>query len=146
MSRAHKLTDMENPAAARFLFSSQDSISDASDGGQAGSSFVRKLRHSARSTAHPFGQDLVGVTDLCRRAGYQHNYVRAIIQKQDYTVVVLQNDKQAEMSATVRFFEADSTFGVVTPGSAKDGVEADAIRAAGKQAFDWHHFSIMYVV
>lgn len=59
--------------------------------------------------------------------------------------MVLQNDKQAEISGTVRFFEADSTFGVVTPGSAKDGVEAAAIREVGKQAFDWHHVSIAYV-
>eukprot|EP00170_Pyropia_yezoensis_P001505 contig_6591_g1509 len=123
-----------------------ESISDASGGSLAERSFVRKLRHSARSAAHPFGQDSVGVADLSRRAGYQHDYVRATIKKQIYTVVVLQNEKQAEMSGTVRFFEADSTSGVVTPGSAKDGVEADAIRGSGKQAFYWHHFSIISFV
>eukprot|EP00170_Pyropia_yezoensis_P003871 contig_16121_g3882 len=118
-------------------------ISDASGGGLASTSFVRKLRHSARSTAHPFGQDLLGVMDLYRRSGYRHEYVKAIIQKPEYTAVVLQTEKQADMAGQMRYIEADSTFGVVSRGSAKDGVQAEAIREAGKQAFDWHHFSIM---
>lgn len=81
--------------------------------------------------------------DLYRRSGYRHEYVKAIIQKPEYTAVVLQTEKQADMAGQMRYIEADSTFGVVSRGSAKDGVQAEAIREAGKQAFDWHHFSIM---
>lgn len=128
-----------------FVFSLQATISDASGGGQASTSFVRKLRHSARSTTHPFGQDLLGVMDLYRRSGYRHDYVKAIIQRPAYTAVVLQPEKQADMAGQMRFIEADSAFGVVTRGTAKDGVQAEAISEAGKQAFDWHQFSIMYV-
>lgn len=132
---------MVSESLSGFFF--QAAISDASGGGLASTSFVRKLRHSARSTAHPFGQDLLGVMDLYRRSGYRHEYVKAIIQKPEYTAVVLQTEKQADMAGQMRYIEADSTFGVVSRGSAKDGVQAEAIREAGKQAFDWHHFSIM---
>lgn len=59
--------------------------------------------------------------------------------------VILQNEDQARLSGKVRYCEADSKFGVVAPGAAKDGVSADAIATAGKQAFDWNHISIVYV-
>ncbi|OSX78638.1 hypothetical protein BU14_0104s0012 [Porphyra umbilicalis] len=114
-----------------------NAISDASGGGQVSSSFTRKLRQKARATAHPFGQDILGITDLYRRAGSRHDYIRAILQKPDYTAVILQTDEQAAWSGKLRYIQADSTFGVVAPGSAKEGVPAEVIRNAGKRAFDW---------
>lgn len=71
--------------------------------------------------------------------------MQAEIDRGDCTAVVLQNDHQATLSGKVRYVEADTTFGVVAPGSAKSAVSADAIRASGKHAYDWHHFSIVYV-
>jgi len=42
--------------------------------------------------------------------------------------------------------QADLTFGVAAPGSAKDGLPAEVIRSAGKRAFDWDLFIIAYVL
>ncbi|KAK1863729.1 hypothetical protein I4F81_006283 [Pyropia yezoensis] len=70
---AHRLVQSvveDNPSAS--IRALQAATSDASGGGLASTSFVRKLRHSARSTAHPFGQDLLEVMDLYRRSGYRH--------------------------------------------------------------------------
>jgi len=104
------------------------------------------LRQKARATAHPFGQDILGITDLYRRAGSRHDYIRAILQKPDYTAVILQTDEQAAWSGKLRYIQADSTFGVVAPGSAKEGVPAEVIRNAGKRAFDWDLLIIAYVL
>ena len=124
----------------------QNAISDASGGGQTHSSFVRKLRQKARETTHPFGQDIIGISDLFRRAASQHEYVKGVIQKHKYTAVVLQTEEQAAWSGKLRFIQADSTFGVVAPGPAKEDVPAEAIRTAGKRAFDWDTFIIAYVL
>lgn len=123
----------------------QSAIADASDGAQASTAFVRKLRHQARVSVLPFGQDLLGVLDLRRRSGYKHPYVKAVIDRDDFTIVVLQNEEQARLSGRVRYCEADSTFGVVAPGAAKEGVAPEAVSSSGKQAFDWNHFSVVYV-
>jgi len=72
--------------------------------------------------------------------------VKAIIRKPAYTAVVLQTDEQAAWPGKLRYIQADSTFGVVVPGSAKDGVPAEVIRSAGKRAFDWDLFIIAYVL
>ncbi|KAK1858548.1 hypothetical protein I4F81_001149 [Pyropia yezoensis] len=61
-------------------------------------------------------------------------------------VVVMQTDGQAALSGKLRFIQADSTFGVVAPGGAKEGVAVDAIRSAGKRAFDWDLFNIVAFV
>lgn len=128
-----------------FSLLSQNAVSNASGGSLASSSFVRKLRQQARMKEHPYGQDILGVSDLYRRAASQHSYVRAIIQKSDYTIVIMQTDKQAALSGKLRYIQADSTFGVVAAGSAKEGVAAEAIRSAGKRAFEWDLFNIVYV-
>lgn len=123
----------------------QDQIRDASGGGLASSSFVRKLRQQFRLKAHPYGQDILGITDLYRRAASKHNYVKAVIHKGEYTAVILQTDSQAALSGKLRFIQADSTLSVVAQGGAKEGVAAAAIQSAGKRAFDWDLFNIVYV-
>lgn len=52
----------DNPSLS--IPSLQSAIADASEGAQASSAFVWKLRHHARLAAHPFGQDLLGGMDL----------------------------------------------------------------------------------
>lgn len=123
----------------------QSAIADASDGAQASTAYVRKLRHQAPVSVHPFGQDLLDVLDLRRRSGYKHPYVKAVIDRDDFTIVVLQNEEQARLSGRVRYCEADSTFGVVAPGAAKEGVAPEVVSSSGKQAFDWNHFSVVHV-
>jgi len=102
----------------------------------ASSSFVRKLRQKARLKEHPYEQDILGVSDLYRRSASQHDYVKAIIQKSDYTLVVMQTDEQAVLSGKIRYIQADTIFGVIAAGSAKQGVDAAAIQSSGKRAFD----------
>jgi len=124
----------------------KDAISDASGGGLASSPFVRKLRQKARLKEHPYGQDILGVSDLYRRSASQHDYVKAIIQKSDYTLVVMQTDEQAVLSGKIRCIQADTIFCVVATGSAKQGADAAAIQSSGKRAFDWDLFNVMYVI
>lgn len=107
---------------------------------------MRKLRQKARLKEHPYGQDILGVSDLYRRAASQHDYVKAIIQKPDYTIIILQTEEQAVLSGKLRYIQANSTLGVVAAGSAKEGVEAAAIQSAGKRAFEWDLFNIVYVI
>lgn len=83
--------------------------------------------------------------DLRRRANGHHAYVRAIIENDNYKVVILQSDKQAEPSGRFRYIMADSTFDEVAPGSGKEGVSKTTIDASAAKAFDWHYFSIVYV-
>lgn len=142
-SLIHRVVEENSSASIRTL---QNAVSDASGGSLASSSFVRKLRQQARMKEHPYGQDILGVSDLYRRAASQHSYVRAIIQKSDYTIVIMQTDKQAALSGKLRYIQADSTFGVVAAGSAKEGVAAEAIRSAGKRAFEWDLFNIVAFV
>jgi len=40
---------------------------------------------------------------------------------------------------------ADTTFKVVAPGRATEGIPLEAIATAEKNAHDWHHFSVRYV-
>lgn len=119
----------------------EDQIRDASGGGLASSSYVRKLRKKARLKAHPVGQDILGITDLHRRAGSKHDYVKAVIQKGDYAVVIMETDSQAAPSGKPRFIQADSMLVVVAAGGATEGVAEEAIRSSAKRAFDWDLFN-----
>ncbi|KAK1859807.1 hypothetical protein I4F81_002401 [Pyropia yezoensis] len=132
--------------ASESIRTLQNAISDASGGSLVRSSFVRQLRRKARLKEHPYGQDILGVSDLYRRAASQHDYVKAIIQKPDYTIIILQTEEQAVLSGKLRYIQANSTLGVVAAGSAKEGVEAAAIQSAGKRAFEWDLFNIVYVI
>lgn len=95
--------------------------------------------------AHPFGHCPLGVMDLRRHSGYKHPYVKAVVDRNDFTIVVLLNEEQARLSGRLRYCEADSTFGVVAPGAAKEGVTPEAVSSSAKQAFYWNHFSVVYV-
>jgi len=124
----------------------QNAISDASGRGQAHSFSVRKLRQKAGATAHPFGKDIIGISDLSRRAASQHEYVKGVNRKPERTAVVLQTEEQAVWSGNLRYIQADSTVGVVATGSAKWEVPAEAIRNAYKSAFDSDTVIIAYVL
>jgi len=86
------------------------------------------------------------VSDLYRRSASQHYYVKAIIKRSDYTLVVVQTDEHAVLSENIWYMQADNTFYVVAAGSDKQGVEAAAVQASGMRAFDWDLFNIMYVI
>lgn len=103
------------------------------------------MRQKARLNEHPFDQGILGVSDLYRRAASQHDYVKAIVQNPDYTIIIMQTEQQAVLSGELRYVQADSTFGVEAAGSAKKEVEAAAIQAAGKRAFERNLFNIVYV-
>lgn len=83
--------------------------------------------------------------DLRKRAGREHLYIRGVVDNDDYKVIFLQSDQQAQLSGRLRYVMADTTFDVVAPGAGKDGVSQAAIEASASKAFDWHHFSIVYV-
>ena len=97
-------------------------------------------------TAHYFGQDIIGISDLFRRAALQHEYLKGVNQKPEYTAVVLHTEGQAVWSGKLRYIQADFTFGVVAPGSAKEGLPTEDIRNADKRAFDWDSFITAYVL
>eukprot|EP00170_Pyropia_yezoensis_P001768 contig_7579_g1772 len=106
-----RICELDGDAESQVYKTTLDQIRDASGGGVASSSFVRKLRQKSRLKAHPYGQDILGIIDLYRRAASKHDYVKAVIQKGDYMVVVMQTDGQAALSGKLRFIQADSTFG-----------------------------------
>jgi len=84
---------------------------------------------------------LLGVMDLRRRAEGGHLYIREVVDNDDYKIVFLQNEQQARLSGRLQYFQADTTFDVVAPGSARTGVSQAAIDASAPKDGDWHHFS-----
>jgi len=119
-------------------------ITNQSGGSRATNSMVRLHRRASRKDANPHGRDLGGVWDAMRQSE-KHPYIRSVIVTDTYKAVLLQLDEQAALAATQGVFMADTTFKVVAPGSAKEGIPLEAIATAGKYAHDWHHFSVRYV-
>lgn len=106
---------------------------------------MRKLRQKARLKEHQYGQGILGLSDVYRRAAPQHDCVKAIVQKPDCTNIIMQTEQQACLSGKPRYIQADSQFGVVAAGSVKEGVDAAAIQAADKRALEWDLFNFVYV-
>jgi len=84
------------------------------------------------------------VMDLRRRAEGEHLYIREIVDNDEYKIILLQSDQQAQLSGRLRNFQADTTFDVVAPGSARTGVSQAAIDSSAPHDHDWHHFFIVY--
>lgn len=120
-------------------------VADECNGAHASPGHIKALRTAARATRDPHGQDILGVLDLRRRAGADHSYIRGVVEKDDHKIVFLQSDRQAQISGRLPYVMADTTFDVVAPGAAKEGVSQAAIDGCAPRAFDWHHFSIVYV-
>lgn len=57
--------------------------------------------------------------DLRKRAGGEHLYIRGVVDNDDYKIIFLQSDQQAQLSGRLRYVMADTTFGVVAPGAEK---------------------------
>jgi len=96
--------------------------------------------------ASPHGQDILGVMDLRRRADGEHTYIRGVVDNEDFKIIFLQNDAQAELSGRMRYVMVDTTFDVVAPGAAREGVSQAGIDASAAMDYDWHHVSFVYVL
>lgn len=83
--------------------------------------------------------------DARRRAGAAHSYIRGVVDSDDHKMVFLHNDRQAQLSGRQPYVMADTAFSVVAPGGAKEDMSQAAIASSAARAFDWHHFSIVYV-
>ncbi|OSX73474.1 hypothetical protein BU14_0345s0006 [Porphyra umbilicalis] len=121
----------------------QRAASDACDGARASPGHVRSLRATARALASPHGQDILGVMDLRRRADGEHTYIRGVVDNEDFKIIFLQSDAQAELSGRMRYVMVDTTFDVVAPGAAREGVSQAGIDASAAMDYDWHHVSFV---
>ncbi|OSX70342.1 hypothetical protein BU14_0783s0004 [Porphyra umbilicalis] len=100
------------------ICSLQRAVASSSDGARADARHLRNLRASARAAKNPHGQDLLEVMDLRRRAEGEHLCMREIVDNDEYKIILLQSDQQAQLSGRLCNFQADTTFDVVAPGSA----------------------------
>jgi len=105
---------------------------------------LRNLRASELAGKSPHGQDLLGVMDLRLRSEVEHLYIREIVDNDDYKIIFLQSDQQAQLSGRLRNFQAVETVDVVEPGSELMGVSQAAIDSSAPHDHDWHQFSIVY--